>query len=146
MLHKDSFKKLTTVFLVVSVITVLSITTKAQDVKNANFHLSKNAIANLNNGIKSENLGLRKNSIYFSGVYLVTETGETLVEQLQKEEDPNLRILITKTLYLIGNDKFMNVINDVAENDKDLKVREFASSIYSMMQLEKSMKVAGITK
>ncbi len=146
MSHKYSFKKTTVLLLVFIAAIISSSTSKAQETNNADFNLSENAIANLNLGIKSKNMGLRKNAIYFAGIYLVQETGETLVNQLKNEKDPNLRILITKTLYLIGNDKYSEVINKVAENDIDSKVREFASSIYSMIKLEKSMKLANINK
>jgi len=146
MLHEYSFKKMTVVLFVVGSLIIFSTTNKAQGTNNADFNLSKNAIANLNMGIESDNVGLRKNAVYFAGIYLVQETGEILVKQLRKEENSNLRILITKTLYLIGNDKYSEVINEVAENDSDPKVRKFASSIYSVIQLEKSMKVANINK
>jgi hypothetical protein len=96
-------------------------------------------------GIKSENKGLKKNSIYFAGLYLVDESAETLVEQLKVEEDPSLRILITKALYLIDNDKFMKEIKRLAKNDENQNVKEFAQRIYSIIQLEKTLNVAEVS-
>lgn len=145
MLHNSKFRKSTVVFYVFMFLNLYNFTAFGQKIKSGDFNLSKTAIQNLNIGIKSENTGLKKNSIYFAGLYLVDEAAETLVEQLKVEQDPSIRILITKALYLIDNDKFMKEIKRLAVNDKDNNVKEFAQRIYSIMKLEKTLNVAEVS-
>src|ERR1035437_611152 len=64
---------------------------------------NKNAIENLKVGIKSDNNGLKKSSIYFAGYYRLAETVPVLTEQIKKESDPKTRILIAMVLYNIGD-------------------------------------------
>ena len=60
--------------------------------------------------IKSDNNGLRKSGIYLAGKHSVSEVSETLVEQLDVETDPSLRILIIRVLYIIDNDRYIDEI------------------------------------
>ena len=145
MLHNSKFRKSTVVFLVFMLLNLFNLSTFGQKIKSGDFNLSQTAIQNLNIGIKSENTGLKKNSIYFAGLYLVDESAETLIEQLKVEEDPSIRILITKALYLIDDDKFMKEIKKLAVKDEDKNVKEFAQRIYSIMKLEKTLNVAEVS-
>ncbi|MDX1700160.1 MAG: hypothetical protein R3250_06045, partial [Melioribacteraceae bacterium] len=89
-----------------------------------------------------ENPGLRKSGIYLSGKNYVTEVTETLAEQLKVETDPNLRILIMRVLYITGENKFMNDIQEVALFDNNSRVRKMADALYSVMQVEYSLNIA----
>lgn len=64
---------------------------------------------------------------------------------MKVEEDPSIRILITKALYLIDDDKFMKEIKKLAVKDEDKNVKEFAQRIYSIMKLEKTLNVAEVS-
>jgi len=145
MLQDSILRKTIAVLAVFMFVHLFNVPSNAQKNNSGDFNLSENAIQNLNMGIKSENKGLKKNSIYFAGLYLVDEAAETLVEQLKVEEDPSLRILITKALYLIDNDKFMKEIKRLAKNDENQNVKEFAQRIYSIIQLEKTLNVAEVS-
>jgi hypothetical protein len=124
----------------------LSVNLFGQGSENVEFNLNDTAVKNLKLGIKSENTGLRENSIKFAGIYLVEESAATLLEQLATEKDPCLRIAIVKALYLIDNYKFINEIKSLAVTDSDGQVRKFASNLYSMMKLEESLKLANLNK
>lgn len=91
---------------------------------------NKNAVENLKIGIKSDNCGLRKSSIYFAGFYHVTETVPALTDQLKKETDPKTRILIALVLYKIGDEKSIGLVKELAAKDKDPEVRRMCACIY----------------
>ena len=108
--------------------------------------LSDNAIGNLVNAIQSDNIALRRSGIYFSGKYGIEEVAESLLQQLKREQEPSLRILIVRVLYIIGNDKYLNDIYNIASYDKNSRVKKMASAIYSLMQIENSYDVVENTK
>ena len=136
MLHTNSFRKIAYLFFALSLTILVSSNIKAQ---KAVTNLSESTLENLNNAIKSKNDGLRKSGIELAGKYKVKETSEVLFNQLNIETDPNLRILILKSLYIIDDDKFMKEVYQLAAKDKNENVRKFASSICTMMELENSL-------
>ena len=92
---------------------------------------NKNAIENLKVGIKSENTGLKKSSIYFAGFYRVAETVPALTEQMKKETDPKTRILIALVLYKIGDEKRIDLVKEMAAKDENPEVRRMCTCIYN---------------
>lgn len=145
MLHTNSFTRSFS-FLIVIISLLFATNNRAQEHKVNDFGITENAIVNLNTAIKSDNPGLRRSAIHLAGKYLLEESAENLLEQLKNEDDKCNRIMIVKSLYLIGNDEFMDDIYLVAKKDKDLNVREYAYSLYSMMKLEKSVNLANVNK
>ncbi len=84
---------------------------------------------NLNVGIKSDNEGLRKSCIYFTGVYMLKECVPALVEQLAKENNPDVKILIALSLYRIGDKSGMKAVENLSMNDENAKVRKMGNAI-----------------
>lgn len=144
MLNQQNFKRIAAIFLLTIISLFLSSKLLAQKPSNVIFVLNENAIANLKTGITSENPGLRKSAIYLVGKHSIEEVSETLIEQLELEKKPSIRILITRVLYIIGNDEYMSNIYRLASRDKNLKVRKMATAIYEAMRLEKSINIADI--
>jgi hypothetical protein len=91
---------------------------------------NKNAVENLKVGIKSDNAGLKKSSIYFAGFYRVAETIPALTEQIKKESDPKTRILIALVLYKIGDEKSIDLVKEMAVKDVNPEVRRMCTCIY----------------
>jgi HEAT repeat protein len=91
---------------------------------------NKNAIENLKVGIKSDNSGLKRSSIYYAGYYGFTETVPTLTEQMKKETDPRTRILIALVLYKIGDEKSIDLFKEMAIKDSNPEVRRMCACIY----------------
>lgn len=91
---------------------------------------NKNAIENLKVGIKSDNNGLKKSSIYFAGYYRLAETVPVLTEQIKKESDPKIRILIALVLYKIGDEKSIDLVKEMAAKDNNPEVRRICTCIY----------------
>ena len=118
---------------------VLSMSIFAQKENSVVLKLSDNDLGNLKTGIVSENLGLRKSSIELASKYSIKEAAVTLLDQLKKEDNPEIRILLVRALYVIGDEKYLSDIYDVAHQDTDLKVRKMASAIYLMMNVKKNL-------
>ena len=144
MIHLSNLKQLITIFLVILIVLLLDSNIIAQEPKNVILALSENAIANLNTAIKSDNPGLRKSAIYLAGKHSIEEASKALLEQLELEKNPSIRILIARVLYRIGKDEFINDIHKLASIDENVKVRKMATAIYTVMQLEKSLNIADI--
>lgn len=121
---------------------VLSISSFAQNDNSVVLKLSDSDLANLKTGIVSENLGLRKSSIELVCKYSIKEVAETLLDQLKKEDNSEIRILLVRALYVIGDEKYLSDIYNVAHQDTDSKVRKMASAIYLMMNVKKNLTLA----
>lgn len=91
---------------------------------------------NLIIGIKSPNEGLKRSSIYYAGKYKVEESIPTLLEVLDKEENPNNRILIALVIYKIGNPEGLEAVKNLSEKDKDSQVRRMAAEIYNTFKID----------
>lgn len=114
----------------------------AQGSENAIVSISDNSLGDLRSAIKSENYGLRKSGIYLAGKHSVNQVSQTLLEQLKVEEDPNLRILIIRVLYIIDDTKYADTISNIALHDENSRVRNMASSIYSVMKINNFQNIA----
>lgn len=93
------------------------------------FTKHKYAMDNLIMGIHSENEGVRKNAIYFAGKYKVVESAEDLIEQLNREDNSSIRILIALALFEMDSKEGMEAVKELSVKDKNLKVRRMATFI-----------------
>ena len=92
---------------------------------------NKYALDNLLDGIKSDNDGVKRSSIYFVGKYRITEAEEVLIEQLKEEQNPSNRILIAFVLYELGSEEGLLAVKKLADNDDNQKVRRMSTHIYN---------------
>ncbi len=109
---------------------VLSSTLFAQNTLSE-FTKNKYALDNLLMGIHSDNEGVRKSAIYFAGKNKVVESAEDLIEQLKKEENPGIKVLIALALFEMESKEGLDAVRKLSKNDKDLRVRNMASFIYN---------------
>lgn len=114
-------------FMILFVLTfsVLAINSKAQSNKSDEY--SVNLIAGLN----SENEGLVKSSIYFSGKYKMTESVESLIKIMKKSDRNDMKILAAHALYEIGDLRGLSAIGELAETEDNSFVREECRTLYS---------------
>ena len=89
----------------------------------------KYALDNLLAGIKSENEGVRKSSIYFAGKYKISEAEQALIEQLKIEPNPNTRTLIAFVLYELGSEEGLAEVQKLAHSDIDQNVRRMSTHL-----------------
>ncbi|MCK9280010.1 MAG: hypothetical protein M0P71_05280 [Melioribacteraceae bacterium] len=91
--------------------------------------IKKNAIASLVTGIASDNMGLKRNCIYFAGKYKIAEATEALITELSKTENAKLKVLISLSLFLIGDENGMDAVYELANKDNDKYVKRMAKAI-----------------
>ena len=86
-------------------------------------------VKNLALGLTSDCSGLKKSCIYFAGFYEIKGMVEPLAEQLVKETDPNIRILIALSLYKIGTPDAVKAVEKLVKNELDPKVKRMGIAI-----------------
>jgi len=118
-------------FVLLLTIFLLSSAAIAQKQSIGDVTTNEHALKNLITGIQSENDGLKRSSIYFAGKYRIAEVENILINQLQKEEDPSTRILIALVLYEMGSIEGLLVVQRLAQNDDNERVRRMATHIYN---------------
>ena len=121
-------KSITTLaaLLVVWLSTSTGLQAQSSNYKNINEY----SIESLNEGIQSDNPGLRKSSIYMAGLYKINESVNTLVNQLEREKNPSTRVLIALSLYNIGNPKGMEAVKKLSAKDNDKEVKRLSTVLY----------------
>ena len=67
------------------------------------FTRNKYALDNLIACIKSINSGIKRSAIYFAGKYRIKVSENVLRDELKKEEETCIKILIALVLYELGN-------------------------------------------
>lgn len=117
--------------MVVTLMFVLILFSSAYSQKPAAAKLSKAAIGNLISALNSENDGLRKSAIYLAGKNKVQEIVEVLAERLTKEKEAGMKILAALSLYNIGDSRGMDMVQNAAISDPDLRVRRMCTAIFS---------------
>jgi len=115
-----------------------------QNQKVSDLSKHKNALQNLEMGIKSENEGVRESAIYFAGQYRFIDTEDALIEQLKIEKESDIRVLIGLALYRMDSEKGMNELQRLALNDENPRVRRMSSAIYSEYLVNNSNRTADV--
>jgi hypothetical protein len=117
-------------FLILFAMAILTNSTYADLQNELKCRDKKAAIANLIHGIKSDNLGLMKCSVYFAGKYRVKEAVPVLIEELNSVNDSNCKVLIALSLYLIGDKDGIEAVYKIAKTDRNERVRHMCNAIY----------------
>ena len=115
-----------TILLVIALSAEVSLRAQSNKYKN----ITENSIETLKQGIKSDNTGLRKSSIYMAGFYKIDEAVDILTGQLLVEKDPGIKILIALSLYNIGNPEGVEAIRKLAVKDSNSEVRRMSTILY----------------
>ncbi|KUO59629.1 hypothetical protein APF79_05660 [bacterium BRH_c32] len=108
--------------------------------------IKKNAIASLVIGIKSDNMGLKRNCIYFAGKYKIAETTDALIAELDKTDNAKLKVLIALSLYMIGEEEGIDAVYKLANRENDNYVKRMAKAIIDEYNDSKSANYASVSK
>jgi len=128
---KASRKQIAAVItLILLLVTGANLNLFAQPNPISNVTNNEYALDNLKLGINSDNDGVRKSSIYYAGKYRIAEVVNCLVERLEKEDIPSVRLLIAYSLYEIKDAEGMKAVKDLSINDSDEKVKRICNNIY----------------
>jgi hypothetical protein len=90
---------------------------------------TENGIANLITGIKSDNLGLRKSAIYLAGLYEISETVPTLIDQLKKEDNAEVKVLTALVLFRLEDPIGIEAIENLYMYDENARVKRMSKAI-----------------
>jgi HEAT repeat protein len=126
--------------LVILTVLLIGSTITAQDRKAT---LSEKNVKCLISALQHENEGVKRDAIYYAAFYNVSEAIPTLIEELRKEKNPKLRLLIALSLYKLGDPEGIEAVYQSAMSDSDAKVRRMCNSIvieYKAAQKEVAVK------
>lgn len=137
----------TTLFLTVALLSAFLVSSGFAQ-KNSIKEITDNeyALKNLVAGIQSDNTGVKRSAIYFAGKYRIAEAEETLISQLNKEDDASTRILIALVLFEMGSEDGLREVQDLSLNDEDVKVRRMATQIYNEYLVNDGISTANVSK
>ena len=92
--------------------------------------IDSQSILNLKTAIKSENEGLKRSAIYFTGKYKIHQAEDELIELLEEEKSQRNKKLIALVLYKMRSNRSIDVIKDLAFNDPDINVKKYCYQLY----------------
>jgi hypothetical protein len=130
-----------TIFLLLFIVTNLNVLAQPNPISNIT--KSEYALDNLKSGINSENIGVRKSSVYFAGKYRIAEAVSYLVERLKKENEASVRLQIAYSLYEIKDAEGMKAVKELSLKDNKVKVKRMSFNFYEEY-LSKSHTTAAI--
>lgn len=116
---------LKSLFVLILTLFISALSVKGQE----NYHYTENDVANLINGIESNNDGLMRSCVYFAGKYKVEETCSVLIDLFKKEIDTSDKVLIALAIYKIGDKEAMMELLNVVNNMKESRVKNILSTI-----------------
>jgi HEAT repeat protein len=120
-------KIFTIVLLIAMIFPVSFMLAQNNSIKDITDH--KYALYKLLAGIRSDNEGVRRSSIYYAGKYKIAEAEQALIEQLRIEPNPGTRTLIAFVLYELGSEEGLGEIKKLAFGDVDPQVRRMSSHL-----------------
>jgi hypothetical protein len=90
-------------------------------------------------GIQSDNIGLKKSSIYFAGKYLLKDASPCLVEEFSEADDESTAVIIAWAIYKIGDDDCVEKLNGLARNSTSEFVKSLCRSLCELKSYEKEV-------
>lgn len=98
-------------------------------------------VGNLQNGINSDNVGLKISAIQFTGLYQVTENTALLISKYKEENDQNIKNLITISLFLLGDSE---ALIEIGLNEKSMLNNISLSMLADMYKIKSDSKIRNI--
>lgn len=95
------------------------------------FTQHKYAYENLSAAIKSDNIGVREDAIYLVGKYKLIDFEQDLLTQIEKENNPDIKVLIGLALYRIESEKGMQKLLELSSKERNDRVRRMSTAIYN---------------
>ncbi len=132
---------------IVVVLTVLlMVAFTSQSFSQIRDHISSEAYAkyvgNLQNGINSDNVGLKISAIQFTGIYQITENSSLLVKKYKEEKDPKIKSLIAISLFMLGDSE---ALTKIEFDEKSILNNKSLSMLAEMYKIKSDSKIRSIT-
>jgi hypothetical protein len=117
--------------LITAIVLLTSVSSLAQVNHLKDFTQHKYAYENLSAAIKSDNEGVREDAIYLVGKYRLIDFENDLLNQLDKEKNPNIKVLIGLALYRMESERGVQRMLELSSKDSDARVRRMSLAIYN---------------
>jgi len=117
--------------MITAIVLLTSVSSLAQVNHLKDFTQHKYAYENLSAAIKSDNEGVREDAIYLVGKYRLIDFENDLLNQLDKEKNPNIKVLIGLALYRMESEKGVQRMLELSSKDSDARVRRMSLAIYN---------------
>lgn len=117
--------------LVVSVIFLFTALSFPQAKQLKDFTQHKYAYENLSAAIKSDNDGVREDAIYLVGKYKLIDFEQDLLNQIEEEKNPDIKVLIGLALYRMESENGMQKMLELSSKDRNDRVRRMTAAIYN---------------
>lgn len=109
-----------------------------KDLINNNY---KHALDNFLQGLQSENTGVLRSCIYFSGKYKIDKAVKPLVRILNSfSADEDIKILIVLSLYEIGSDDGMYYVYQASKFGSSEMLKRTCLLLYDTFMLNKNVR------
>jgi hypothetical protein len=92
--------------------------------------LGKQAVENYILNLKSENAGVRKSAIFYTGIYQVKEAEETLNNIYKTSEDVHEKVLVKFAIYLINRGNIDFKLGEIPLEQREQLFGEFTEQFY----------------
>jgi len=117
------------VVVVITALILFTASAQAQNSEKCKSAYKEKFTKNLIAGILQSNEGLKNSAIYFAGHYKMKGTTDALIQQLKKEESAKTRRLIVYSLFMIGEEKGISAIYELAADERDEYIRTGFSEV-----------------
>lgn len=126
-------KRVTILFIILTVLVCFSNKISAQEVDKKEKKVDVEKVEdNLLVGVKSENDGLRVSSAYYLGEAKSDKAVIPLMEMLRENNDEGERIMAALSLFKIGDERGMNLIKGISEQDDNEHVKKMCKIFWDM--------------
>lgn len=115
---------------------ILSINITAQGKRTVPVSLQQNSIDNFILGIQSDNAGIKKSCIYFSGKFYIKESRSALIDEFLLTEDGEMQALILWSLFRICDKECISDISEINKNLKSEKLKILVDFFKSLKTYE----------
>lgn len=120
-----------TIMIVLMILAALAINTKAQPMNEQIPVIKENSVKSIIMGIRSDIPGIKKQCIYYAGMFKISDAADDLIAQLKVEKDSRTRALIGFALFKIGNENGMKAIYKASQVETNkFALHMFNSLIY----------------
>ena len=90
-------------------------------------------------GIQSDNIGLKKSSIYFAGKYLLKDASPCLIEEFKEADDESIAVIIAWAVYKIGDQHCVEKLNGLARNSRSEFVKNLCRNLCELKAYENAL-------
>ena len=118
------------------ILSILLLSTLLYSQTTTKVKLSPIAIANIQNGINSGNAGVMYSCAFWAGKYKISATSKDLLNAIKNSNCDSLCIMISWSLYEIGDESCCEELKKIIENHNSEKLQDFCKFLHQKHEYE----------